>query len=309
MRFECDATLELSAAVDAALLRKAMEDAKPLLLKGAPSPQEGCEIKDWGATDASLHVRLSSGRYVRAHSGLVRLRNHLNATLGKAAKAGVRSVRIEQYEITGIELERAPTKPIKIHFFVDDLRVEGSVASLKISNALPIELVEAGAIDRIVELLKDKAEKQHYEGKEEIKECFWTSAAREMRYAGDPAADMEKLRWIKRTHAKGQFVYGKNFTALASAFKDILREYLYEPLGFSEMIFPKFEPWDVPSRSGHAKSIYPEAYFVCVPRVSSPAEWEPEMDYFRITGEVLRDSVLKKSVSAGIMSYAQCPPF
>jgi seryl-tRNA synthetase len=46
-----------------------------------------------------------------------------------------------------------------------------------------------------------------------------------------------------------------------------------------------------------------------VPKVSSPKEWEEAMDYFRITGEIHKESIMKKVEPVGILTYAQCPPF
>jgi seryl-tRNA synthetase len=91
--------------------------------------------------------------------------------------------------------------------------------------------------------------------------------------------------------------------------KELYIENVFKKIGFFEMAFPKFEPWAVPMRSGHAKNVYPNAYFVSVPKSSSTEDWQDVMDLYEITGEVREDMIREKSVCVGIMSFAQCPPF
>lgn len=79
---------------------------------------------------------------------------------------------------------------------------------------------------------------------------------------------------------------------------------------YSEMIFPKLATWDVCKRSGHAKGIYPEMYYVCPPKTRDPAFWEEVMDYYKVTLEVPLDKIAEKiDKPIGGMTYAQCPPF
>ncbi len=83
-----------------------------------------------------------------------------------------------------------------------------------------------------------------------------------------------------------------------------------DPLGYSEMIFPKLDTWDVWKKSGHAQGVYPEIYFVCPPKTRDPAFWEEVMDYYKVTHEVPLDLVKEKiDVPIGGMCYAQCPTF
>jgi predicted glutamine amidotransferase len=48
------------------------------------------------------------------------------------------------------------------------------------------------------------------------------------------------------------------------------------------MVFPKVDTWDVLSRSGHAKGVYPEIYYVCTPKTRDPGFWEEVADFYRI---------------------------
>ena len=85
---------------------------------------------------------------------------------------------------------------------------------------------------------------------------------------------------------------------------------IIRPLGFTEMIFPKLVPWEVWKKSGHAKGVYPEIYYVCTPKTRDPAFWEDVGDYFKVTGEVPVDLIREKiDGPIGGLCYAQCPSF
>jgi len=313
MLFELEAVLEFSNDIEGKKgeIEEALAKAdKELFKKGAPKGKEGeaSQLKGWEVKGSKLTVRISSGRYVRAPDALLRLRNQLNI-LGAKIKAGIRNIEVKRLEVKGVELGREPKAPVRVAFYVNKIDVRGDKADISFSPSLPIDVIEGGGVDRIIELVVEKVERQEYEGKGEIKKLLWESGKKEVFFDKDPSLELERLNWIRRTHSKGQFVYGRNFTSLVNALREILIEKLYGPLGFSEMLFPKFEPWDVPKKSGHAKSIYPDAYYVMVPKVSSLKEWEETMDYFRITGEIHKESIMKKVEPVGILSYAQCPPF
>jgi seryl-tRNA synthetase len=315
MQFDCVAEFEFTKdlrtqkkEVDAAL-----EQAnKTIMRKGAKDAREAAQASDWQLSKDGkrLTVRIESGAIVRAHAALIRLRNFLNEQLGPKLKAGIRGLSVKKFVVEGVALKQPALRPVEISCFVEEAKIseDGTKASLKLKDLTPA-LIEDGAVDRIIKLVEDKVEAQHYEGKAEIKKLLWESTKKKAFYDADPAVELEARNWIRRTHAKAQFVFGPQFAALANAFKELLFEDVYAKLGFREMIFPKFEPWAVPQRSGHAKSIYPEAFFVAVPKKSEAAVWEKEKDFFRVTGEVLKSEFASKLDFVGIMSYAQCPPF
>ena len=313
MLFELEAVLEFSGDIGSkkSEIGEVLSKAdKELFKKGAPKGKEGeaSQLKEWNIEGNKLRLKIASGRYVRAPDALLRVRNQLNL-LGAKIKVGIRKIEIKKLEVRGIELGREPKQQIKIAFYVDKVDVKGDKVDIIFSPSLTVDVIEGGGVDKVIELVIEKAERQEYEGKAEIKKLLWESKERKMFSDKDPSTELERMKWIRRTHSKGQFVYGRNFTSLVNALREIMIENLYNPLGFMEMIFPKFEPWDVPKKSGHAKSIYPDAYFVMVPKVSNPKEWEEAMDYFRITGEIDKESIMRKVDSVGILSYAQCPPF
>jgi len=195
---------------------------------------------------------------------------------------------------------------VKIPFA--EVKLDGT-SCVMTAKDLTEEMLQKNYVDRMIKLVNEKIQMQYYEGREEFKQLIWESPQKKMLYDKDPSAEMEKRGWIRRTTAKGQFVYGREFTALVNALKETMTEDIYGPLGFYEMIFPKFEPWKIPETSGHASYIYPLAYFVSVPKQSSTKYWEDVMDHYKITGEIDRKKIVEKSENVGMMSYAQCPPF
>ncbi|MEW5955015.1 MAG: aminoacyl--tRNA ligase-related protein, partial [Candidatus Micrarchaeota archaeon] len=313
MKFECRAEFDFTADVSKARpdSEKLLQEANATVLKrglGSAPESEGAVASLESTAGSKAVITVKSGRQVRAHDAVIRLRKHLKEQLGKKMRAGIRAIKVLDFVVTEIELAREPLAPVEISFFVEKTEFSGKKASLRLKD-LTEELLENNSVDRIVTLLHDKIDAQYYEGKAEVKEQLWASPEKRVFYDKDPAVELEERHWICRTHAKAQFVYGPSFTVLVNAFRSIIAENVFAPLGFKEMLFPKTEPWEVPKRSGHAKTIYPDAYFVCVPKKSSPKEWAPEMDFFKITGEVLLERMKDKLDPVGILSYAQCPPF
>lgn len=310
MKFQLKAVGTLNREVTAAEFQKIVDEANgELLLRGVPSGKEaeGARLEARVA-GPNVFLTITSGRYARAHDALLRLVNFFKEKLGRAFKTGFKSLEIESYVVDGVELPMEALQQIVLPPLVKRIGVEGKEASIEFQG-LTIDLLRKGVVENVMELVVDKIKQQHYEGKGEMKEYTWRSAERPMLYSKDPAEELEARGWMRRAHGKGQWVYGVNFTLLVTALKALFREHVYEPLGFKEMIFPKFEPWAVPMASGHAKSIYPDAYFVAVPKVSTPKAWEDITDHFRVFREVPTEKILGKTASVGIMSYAQCPPF
>lgn len=313
MEFELTATLAFSKEIPEGEIEKLIAEAnKDLLKKGCPKGKEGeaAEAKILELDGKNLRMRIISGRYVRAHDALFRLRNFMAETLGRSLKLGIKSIVVESLHVRGVELKEEPLGSIRNPPLVDKVDFRGKLADVTFTPRIEVGLLEKGAVvEKVIELVREKVEQQHYEGKEEIKECVFSTGEKKTFYDADPAIEMEKRNWLRRTHGKGQWVFGPNFTALAGAFHRILTEELYSKLAFREMMFPKFEPWAVPMRSGHCKSIYPDAYFVAVPKRSDKKEWEDVMDHFKVLGEVNTEKIMQRSVCTGIMSFAQCPPF
>jgi len=293
MKFHLEASFRLSA--DGAAAKDAISNffakADGILQKGAPEGH-GAKIVQWTLAGNKIDLVIESDRFVRAHDALLRLRRPLGELLGKQFRIGLRGFDVSKFEID-VESERAIEHKIpyvrNITFKNGRLLLEldvgpaGTLGQSEIENRIP---------DRIVSLLEEKL--QSYGGKAEHWELLWESADREARFDRDPTEEMLKAGWIKHGASRGQWIYGPEATRLFRAFEEIVLEEIIKPLGYSEMIFPKLDTWDVWKKSGHAQGVYPEIYFVCPPKTRDPAFWEEVMDYYKVTHEVPLELVKEK---------------
>jgi len=273
-----------------------------VLKKGAP-PGCGAEIKRWDVAGEKIGLKIVSDRFVRAHDALFRLKNEFGKFLGKH-RIGIRGIEIEDYEI-GIEWEEGLR--IKKLPFVKEIKQEEG--RLRLFLDVDEYALEKRIPDRILRLLEDKCEAARWKGKSEHWELLFESGKRDFYFDKDPTEELIKRGWIRHAAGRGQWIYGPQLTKIFRAFERALLEEVCKPLGYEEMIFPKFVPWDVWKRSGHAKGIYPEAYYICTPKTRDPEYWEEVMDYYKVTNEVPLDMIMDRIEPVGGMCYAQCPPF
>jgi seryl-tRNA synthetase len=309
MRFHLEASFRLSG--DASAAEAALTDffagAAPILQKGAPEGH-GAKIVQWMLAGDKIDLTIESDRFVRAHDALLRLRRPLSELLGKQYRIGVRGLDIGQFVID-VESDRAIVHKIP---YVRNINFENGHLLLELDvgpgGSLGQSELESRIPDRIVSLLEEKL--QTYGGKAEHWELLWESREREPKFDRDPTEEMQKASWIKHGASRGQWIYGPEATHVFRTFERIVLEEIIKPLGYSEMIFPKLDTWDVWKKSGHAQGVYPEIYFVCPPKTRDPAFWEEVMDYYKVTHEVPLDLVKEKiDVPIGGMCYAQCPTF
>ena len=272
-----------------------------LMKKGAP---EGCgaKILSWDVKENKIHIEISSDRYVRAHDAILRLRKPLSELLGRKYRIGIRGIEIEKFTIT-VESE----EPIELKIpFVKEINYEDKklVLELDVSQSE----IQDRIPDRILTLLDEKL--IDYGGKKEHWELLWESEPKEFTFKLDPTEKLEKKRWILHGSSRGQWIYGPQVTKVFRTFEKIVEKEILKPLGYSEMIFPKLVTWDVWKKSGQAKSIYPEMYYVCTPKTRDPEFWEEVIDYYKVTNEVPLELIKEKiDYPIGGMCYAQCPPF
>lgn len=273
-----------------------------LLKKGAP-PGSGAELLECHLGPETIELTIVSDRYVRAHDALLRLKNEFGKLVGKH-RIGIRGLEIVEYKMA-LEWEeglRIPKLP-----FVREIKQENG----KLELLLDIDevLVEKRVPDRLIRLLEEKKEAIRWKGKKEHWELLYESPKKEFYFDKDPSEELIKRGWIRHGAGRGQWIYGPQITKIFRTFEQILIDLVCKPLGYEEMIFPKLVPWDVWKRSGHAKGIYPEAYYVCTPKTRDPEFWEDVMDYYKVTHEVPIELIRERIENIGGMCYAQCPPF
>jgi seryl-tRNA synthetase (EC 6.1.1.11) len=75
-------------------IEKANED---LLLRGSKEEKEASKITQWELKDKEIRLTIVSGRRVRAHDGLLRLKKPLTQLLGPKYHIGVRKMVVDDY--------------------------------------------------------------------------------------------------------------------------------------------------------------------------------------------------------------------
>lgn len=286
-------------------IEKFIEEAKATILqKGVPSGK-GARIIRWDINESFIFFDIESDRYLRAHDAFIRLRKPLAAVLGKGHRIGVRGVEVEEF-IVKLPSEQALRQQKIPHVRTIDfdegmITLTLDVGEAELENKIP---------DRIISLIEDKIAAQGFGGKAEHWSLLWESPKKNMKFNGDPTVEAEKLGWIRRGASRGQWIHGPQMTRLFRTFEQVVLEEVIRPLGYTEMIFPKLDTWDVLKHSGHAKGVYPEIYYVSPPKTRDPVFWEEVIDYYKVTLEVPLDLIHEKiDKPTGIMCYAQCPSF
>lgn len=272
--------------------------------KGVP-PEEVGRIVSSEVSGNTFSLAIESGGYTRAHDALFRFRKQIAAAMGKH-QLGLREIRVREFRVTltgDVPESAIPRIPFirSASCEAGNVVLDLDVTTQDLENRIP---------DRIVKLIDEKLEAAAYGGKTEHWELLYESPKKERAYTGNPTEEMEKRHWIRHGSSRGQWIYGPQPIQLFRAFTSLVEDEIIRPLGFSEMVFPKVDTWDVLSRSGHAKGVYPEIYYVCTPKTRDPGFWEDVADYFKVTG-VVPVEMLRERIDGpiGALCYAQCPSF
>ncbi|MFH1787070.1 MAG: serine--tRNA ligase [archaeon] len=306
MKFELKGSMALTKKIEKKVLEPLISEANKTIMKKGASSGGGSTIDSFSVSGTDLKLEISSDRYVRAHDGMLRLRKFLAEKAGREHKIGFRGITIDEYKIT-FDVPAPPEKEIKLPL-VTKISFSGKKCTVLLKN-IDEDFLAKNYIDRIINLINEKAQ-PGYGGKTEHWELLWQSGKKNHIWDKDPTAEMEKLGWLQRTKSRGQWIFGPVPTQIMRTMEQIVVDEIIKPLGFREMIFPKLVTWDVWAKSGHAKGIYPEAYYVCPPKTRDKEYWEDVIDYFKITGEVDTKTIKEKiKEPIGGMCYAQCPPF
>lgn len=312
VRFALNAELHFSSEIPAAAadaVDQAVHEANTSAFrrgvpKGTPDAEIG-RITAWQVKGNTLSIEIESGPYTRAHDALFRFRKLIGPALGRF-RIGLRDLVVLAFTLT-VPCEVPDSAIPRIPFIKGVVRDENGAS---IALAVDAAALENKVPDRILRLIEEKGAAAEYGGKTEHWELVYESGPRDRLYTGNPTDEMIERNWIRHGSSRGQWIYGPQAVQVFRAFERIVEERIIGPLGFREMIFPKVDTWEVLKRSGHAKGVYPEIYYVCTPKTRDPAFWEDVADYFKVTGEVWTEK-LKERIDGpiGALCYAQCPSF
>jgi seryl-tRNA synthetase len=307
MKFQMNAKLILSGKVDEEAVKSAIEDAKPLLSKGAPEGK-GAVIDSYSVSGDTINIELSSGRHVRPHDAIMRLNKHLSAWLGKNQKVGVRQIVVEGYEIW-YELKQEPLEEITLPF-TEKVEITGSEAHIVLKD-IDQQALEDKYVDRLLHRLDEKISQQHTQGKKEYVETVKRSDTRLDKYiiTEDPTTELVKNNWVQHAGI-GVWTILPQYAALMRAIEDLVIDTVAKPLGFDEVFLPKIINLDIQRNKGQLAGIPNEIWWVCPPKSRDPKEWEEFSDYVKITGKNAPEKLMENlSEPMFSLAYAQCEPF
>lgn len=310
MRFTLEAELEFSGELTKAkevLGALVLEANKTVLVKGVPAGKdsEGCQVKDWKAKGRSLTLSLESGRFVRAHEGLVRLRKLLGERLGKEFKLGVRAMSVRHYSVL---LEKSGVPASLTLPFVDKIEHPGADRVRLVFSTLESE-VYGNVVDRVIRRLDEKLVKLQAATGKEVHNLVWSSGEKKLHYKDDPSLEIEKRGWVKR-YEPGIWYLMPQYMALHRAIYDMVVSEVAKPLGFVEIGLPKLVPLRVMRKKGQLTGIPHEMFYVSPPKARDEKEFEEYSDHVAVTGQEAPERLQKHlRPPEYCLPYAQCEPF
>lgn len=248
-----------------------------------------------------LHLRVVSTKK-RSHQIVLFLYKRLAMFFGKN-RIGLRDIHLDRYDIE-IELEKEPIKEIEVPYA--KVEFDGKKAKILIENKGE-EFLWENYVDRIIRLIREKIERQHYEGKKEYWRLIWQSEEKKEIWNKDPSEEMQKRGWIKLM-GKGKWFFFPPAASIMRAMEKIAIEEVVKPLGFKEIIQPmhvSFETW---IKTGHLEGMPGEIYYICEPKSREIEEWEKFVDLLKIKRKVDEAELMKNlKPPKGGVCYAQCP--
>jgi seryl-tRNA synthetase len=305
MRFDLAGRFLLSADVGPAVadLDAYFQEANSTFLARTPTGDGGA-VTRWKGEGKEVAIEVETHGRTRAHEALLRLRKGLAERLGKKHRIGVRDVVIESYEV-GFDLERPAKAPFTIPF-AKTLKFDGTAVTMELEDVSE-EFLANNSIDRMINLVREKAEHQHYEGKGEMHHTLYTSPKRHEAWSKDPSEEMLSRDWLKQGPTKGKWFFRPQAAHILRTMERIAVEEVLKPLGFEEVILPHHVSLDTWIRTGHAHGVPNEIYYVVEPKTRDVAAWERYRDLMKITRTVPTEELMKniQPPVAGIC-YAQC---
>jgi seryl-tRNA synthetase len=310
MRFTLEAELEFNnelAPAKAALEKLVSEANSTLLVKGAPAGKESeaCRVTDWKAAGRKLSLTLESGRFVRAHDGLVRFRKALAEKLGKEFKLGVRGMKVSHYSVE-LEREGVP-EGLKLPFVQKIERVNAK--KIRVAFESLESEVYGNIVDRVLKRLDEKLAKLKAAGSKEKHALVWETGDKKLLYKEDPSGELEKRGWVKR-YEPGIWFFLAPYMRLHRAISDLVVEQVALPLGFEEIGLPKLVPLRVMRKKGQLTGIPHEMFYVSPPKARDEKEFEEYADRVAVTGEEAPEKLREHlRPPEYCLPYAQCEPF
>lgn len=284
---------------------------KRLLTKGIPKDKadEAAKIVDWKIKDDRLSLTVESGRYVRAHTAMLRIHKAAAALVGSKHKIGARKIFVNEYTIE-IPLEKPLEAELPSLPYVSEVNVTQDSIIMRFRD-LEESVLREYEIDRVIRLVQSFALPSLIERTTKIAPgtVISRSKPRTLKFSGDPTQTSFELGWIEEYPGKGQYFYTAPLTKLFRAIEGILIEEVGEKLGFQECLFPKLIPLEIMDKMRYLEGICEGMFYVSSPE-RDPKLFEELKTKLFITRKIPYDLLRKglKSPSYALAA-AQCEPF
>jgi len=317
MKFKLKGIIKLSKEVPEAEkdIEEFLKEAeKDILRRGVPDGQEreASHIKSWKLMGDTLKLEMESGRRVRAHDGLLRLKKPLGQLLGPRYRVGVRGVNVEDYTLEMDARGVSEIPGLRELPFVEDADISEGTIRVRFQPLDESEL-RKHVVDRVVKhalsLVESSQDLTTRVTRATPGEIVARSEKREFLFDGDPTEEAMRLGWVKKFPGRGQWFYGPQITALHRALEEFLIERIVKPLGFVECLFPKLIPLDVMNKMRYLEGL-PEGMYYCSAPSRDPETFEEFKNELIINREVPMDLLKRGLKDPGyVIAPAQCEPF
>lgn len=268
----------------------------------------GAKIEKFELKNKVLRLNITSGGGRRAHAALMTVRNYLSQKIGKKHKVGFRGTKIEDYQIK-MEVEKRPKEEFEIPFA--ELKFNGKEVTIQVDPEIDIDLVEKGAIDRMLNLVEEKIRKQYISGKKEFTETIKEGQKRigDYKFREDPTDLLEEKHWVKKL-GRGIWTVLPPMAALMRAIEKLVIDEILKPMDFKEVYLPKIVPLEVQRKKGQLGGIPNQMWWVCPPISRNPETFEEYSDYVKVTGKTAPKKLEEfLGNPKHTLAYAQCEPF
>jgi seryl-tRNA synthetase len=305
MRFELKGRIRFSKSVEelAGELGKILDVSKPILTKGAPigREEEACRLEEWELKGENLMVKLVSGRYVRAHDGLLRLAKKCGEELGKF-RIGVREVFVDEYRIfiPSAKLEKLPAS---LRSLPCELKRTVEGIELYIRGLSEKDLRDR-VVDRLISVIQIEPSKPV--SPVVVRE----GGPMKITFKEDPCEMACRLGWLREFPGRGQWILLGTLASLQKTMEDLIVENVALPLGFQECMLPKLIPLQVMQKMPGYLDTIPEGMFYVCPPPRDPAAFEEFKAKLKLTKKLPVEE-LEKVIKhpSYVLAPAQCEPF
>jgi len=316
MKFELKGRIILNKEASTAkkeikeFIEKANND---ILLRGSKDKKDASRITEWEIKDKEIRLKIISGRRVRAHDGLLRLKRPLTQLLGPKYHIGVRKIIAEDYTFktkTRKSLQEEKLDEIRELPYIDTLKVEEGTLKVHFKPLDEKEL-RKHIVDRVVKqiLIESKEDLTIKVTKAKPGKIIAKSKPHKPLFTGDPTEEAIKRGWVKKFPGRGQWFYTPPITNLHRALEELVIQKIIKPLKFQECLFPKLIPLPIMQKMRYLEGL-PEGMYYCSAPQRDPETFEKFKNELLIKKEI-PIKLLKKGLKEPgyVIAPAQCEPF